>query len=648
MSQLDTGGAARERAAAIALEGEGRLAEAEAAYRRALALAPEDPLNHRALGELLARLGRYAEAQDEYRRAIELAPDEPVYTQLLDDLLARLERSDQSAAPGAEAPDDQGRRSRGVSFPLAGDSAPVPPTAESPTTASPGEVLRRTPHLEVPGEPLAAGSGFTVEVYTDEEAARAGEVVEGISLAGDEESYLLYVWLLVSEHFELEGEPIRPLRIDRAQPRSGRVKYAARVVESPRPDSEPSIAAVFLHEGRQAGKVERQVRVAGVDAAPAAPGRREPEPAQVGIAGGALAPDLTVLISRPGRGQAYECALSTPHLTSYEVPLTEAWGFPSDASALVNQRMERFAEGGLSPLKRRARLIGAGKALYEDAPELFRRAYGELLAKGPLESILIATEEPAFPWELLVPDGAGDDRPLGVRHSIGRWTHPKQLPTRQRVAVHDAYVIAPDYPLQKRKLVHAGPEVEYVRQTFNAQLLEPPSVEGLDEALATRPAGLLHFVCHGGAPDGSYAQSLYLLHEVEGQPQEEELDDEMLLGLPGVEKGVEQGAPLVFLNACEAGRLLPSLMGTGGLAKAFITQGALAVIAPLWCVRDTLASEIAVSIYEAAISSADVPLAQIVRDVRARTYEEPEAEDSFAAYCFFGDPHTRLEREASA
>jgi hypothetical protein len=517
-----------------------------------------------------------------------------------------------------------------------GDGALPPPDED---------LLHRTPHLDLPDEPLPAKLKFTVAVYTDEEAAQLGEVVEGLSLAGRQETYHLYVWLLVSEHFKLDSDPVQPFRVDRAIPRSENVEYSVRVLDDPPAGTVPSISAVFLYEGRQAGKVEREVRVAGVAEKAPAPGRRRPEPPSVGVDRRPAQPDLTVIISRPGRGQSYQCAVRTRHLKKYKKPITAPWGFPSDAAGLVNQRMERFAQKEPSTIKRRARLVGAGVELYGDVPDPFRRVYRDLVAaRKPIDSILIATEEAVFPWELVVPDD-DDDRPLGVRHSVGRWTHPEQLPTKQRVRVHDGYVIAPDYPAEKRKLNHAEPEVTYVCTTFNCEKLNPPSVEGLNAALGSRPVSLLHFVCHGAAPDGKYAQSLYLVREAEdGQPEEEELDSEMLLGLPGVRQGVRTGTPLVFLNACEAGRLLPSLMGTAGLAKTFIAQGALGVIAPLWRVRDGLAADIAIAVYKAAVNGRNTPLAEIVRDVRARTYNEPEAEDSFAAYCFFGDPHTRLER----
>ncbi|MBL8629408.1 MAG: tetratricopeptide repeat protein [Rhodospirillaceae bacterium] len=53
----------------------GHFEAAEASYRRALALAPNDPIAHNNLGNALSSLSRHAEAVDAYRAAIALKPD---------------------------------------------------------------------------------------------------------------------------------------------------------------------------------------------------------------------------------------------------------------------------------------------------------------------------------------------------------------------------------------------------------------------------------------------------------------------------------------------------------------------------------------------------------------------------------------------
>ena len=54
----------------------GRAVEAEALYRRALDIEPEEAAIHRGLGTALEDQGRTAEAADCYRRCLTLAPDD--------------------------------------------------------------------------------------------------------------------------------------------------------------------------------------------------------------------------------------------------------------------------------------------------------------------------------------------------------------------------------------------------------------------------------------------------------------------------------------------------------------------------------------------------------------------------------------------
>jgi CHAT domain-containing protein len=72
-------------------------------------------------------------------------------------------------------------------------------------------------------------------------------------------------------------------------------------------------------------------------------------------------------------------------------------------------------------------------------------------------------------------------------------------------------------------------------------------------------------------------------------------------------------------------------------------MGASAVIAPLWSVRDEIAFKISQTVY-AKLQEGPMQLGEILRQSRARAYEGPDAgEDTFAAYCFYGDPCLTIE-----
>lgn len=102
--------------------------------------------------------------------------------------------------------------------------------------------------------------------------------------------------------------------------------------------------------------------------------------------------------------------------------------------------------------------------------------------------------------------------------------------------------------------------------------------------------------------------------------------------------------PVVFLNACKIGQTVPSLVGLGGFVASFIKLGATAVIAPLWSVEDSVANKVATSFYEALKNTPEMPLAKILSSIRAEAYNEGGGRDTYAAYCFYGDPFATLAR----
>jgi hypothetical protein len=69
--------------------------------------------------------------------------------------------------------------------------------------------------------------------------------------------------------------------------------------------------------------------------------------------------------------------------------------------------------------------------------------------------------------------------------------------------------------------------------------------------------------------------------------------------------------------------------------------GASGVIAPLWSVKDSVAHEIAETFYKRVAEEPETPFAEILRDLRKKSYAAEGGEDTYAAYCFYGDPLAR-------
>lgn len=189
---------------------------------------------------------------------------------------------------------------------------------------------------------------------------------------------------------------------------------------------------------------------------------------------------------------------------------------------------------------------------------------------------------------------------------------------------------------KKKPLEEAPKEAKFVRESLaaiNPRQIDPVSFNELKTVLNEHVASLLHFICHGAG--NGFDSEIYL-------DDDEPLSADRLRGMASRELWIA-AEPIVFLNACEVGRAEPGLAGGTGFARTMIELGARGVLAPLWTVKDTLAREVAEEVYTATLADADRSIAEILQDLRRRTYERPEAEDTYAAYCWFGDPATGLQ-----
>jgi hypothetical protein len=507
-----------------------------------------------------------------------------------------------------------------------GGPAAALPNDDREAAPAEDEPLRRTPHLQLAGEPvLAPGTAFQAHVWADTRAPDAGTRTSPIEILGpaSQRTFALSVLLTTSAHCRIEGPILKELKIRRSEPESGLLTFDLRVVDSlPADDGEAFLQAIFLYQGRASGSVRLPLRL-GKSAE-----TKTAAPAQLVVDPSAQLADLQVMIGRQGDG--WTCHVQSPRLESLRAGRVGEWDLDGPVATIVNRHMNEFKRGGLTPKMRRAALLGAGKKFFEAAPPVFRDAFWQLVDAGkPPASIAIISEEPYLPWELMVPhrrQGLSSEQrdPLGVECAIGRWTHASHVAPVQSVRLRRAFVVCPT----DSNLTASAEEAAMVIASVAAgESVDPASADRLDELLGQDPPSLLHFICHGKTDEDS-GQYLTLQGKLK-------LSTTMLSGLEGVCSGLQRGRPLVFLNACEVGRQEIDLASPDGFAQVFMQEGAAAVIAPLWSVKDGIAHEIAATFYRQLKKGE--PLAAILRDLRAKSYEDP-SEDTYAAYCFYGDP----------
>lgn len=482
--------------------------------------------------------------------------------------------------------------------------------------------LEFTPHLDV--EPAAEKHEFRVAVFLDQLDFREGEIGTNVSgYAGTS----VQVILMVSDHFEVVGPRTRTFVLEnkeRIDVPPFRLKRSADVNPLA---TDPAIAALFSVGGRSCGVVSRLVTVNG---APTTKKEGTADRLDLQPVPGEQ-PDLTVtVVANPiNDGRQFFCTVQSPHVEELHDGVSAPWNLPDKAENIVVAHMTAFTLASSSG-KLVDELRGAGGDLFAAAPANFQEAFWKLIDAGVvLRTIAIVSEEPYVPWELMVPKRFREKarEPLGVEFSIGRWAG-KRIAAERKISLRDSAVIAPMYDGDD-VLQTAEDEAAFVTRCYPGKMFRPALYDDVVKALKYG-SSLIHFVCHG-KDVGTGGQKLKL-------DNNESISAVAVAGLDGVEETFLKTRPIVFLNACELGRGNPALVGPGGFAARFIGLGAAAVIAPLWSVEDDIAHQIALDFYGALKERPDLPMAEVFSSIRAKAYDGSAGKDTYAAYCFYGDP----------
>jgi hypothetical protein len=268
--------------------------------------------------------------------------------------------------------------------------------------------------------------------------------------------------------------------------------------------------------------------------------------------------------------------------------------FPVEGNAWKYARsiLDQFRQARtLDPSHRNIRVNGLGYNLWSKLPLLFQNFYWDELHGRDL-SIVISSEEPYIPWELVKPrgpEGQGAEM-FGVSFAMARWEQEVDLPSP--LSVSGFAVVAPDYA--KADLIRGWPELpssaaeaEDMVRLFGAREV-PGYVADVTTLLQSANVQAIHFSGHGRFDPDSVANSEIAL-----------IDGSLI---PSDIQGIADsqplpGQPLVFVNACEVGDQDWALTQIGGWASEFCGAGCTAFIGPYWAVNDAVARKAAMVFY---------------------------------------------------
>jgi CHAT domain-containing protein len=104
-------------------------------------------------------------------------------------------------------------------------------------------------------------------------------------------------------------------------------------------------------------------------------------------------------------------------------------------------------------------------------------------------------------------------------------------------------------------------------------------------------------------------------------------------------KNLGKSNPIVFFNACQAGKGGMGLTGLNGWPKQFIDNNASAFIGAYWSIHDESAMKFAISFYR--LLSTGMTIGQAFRQARLAIKEE--GNPTWLAYTLYADPFARCK-----
>ena len=425
----------------------------------------------------------------------------------------------------------------------------------------------------------------------------------------------------------------------------------------------------FYHRGRNAGSLTLEVAVRGFQFLRG--GTRRPAPVSdedgaatptfgtasviravdgVSIPQGTPLPaaDVELRITRDADGRTLHF-----HLHSQKLPALDGRGVGSivfnDLSRpdlffdRLVERLSGFAARasadlpGDEALRMEDEVADLGVELYEQLfPAPLRKVYWELKARrdaGELSNLLIVSDEPWIPWELVKPFDVVDGRDVEDDHLAGAWRMSRWLAgvaVPSDLNIRAARLVAPMLELD-----FVAKEIQYFDSLAARQIEVGPPITTRAQFLELAEQGgvqLFHFASHG-----NYNQTF-----VDESPIV--MEDEPLF--PGDltrrrARGLRRERPLIFLNTCHGARVGFNLTGLGGWAQRLVDHlGVTAFVGALWEVHDELASKFAQVFYEELWAGKTLGEAFFSARHQIRTMQS--ANPTWLAYTLYGDPNSRV------
>ena len=290
----------------------------------------------------------------------------------------------------------------------------------------------------------------------------------------------------------------------------------------------------------------------------------------------------------------------------------------------------------MTPERAERRLTTVGNQLWDELiSDALKQQYWQF--KGHVKSLLITSDEPWVPWEMIKPyrhvNGKEEQDPFWCQQfAISRW-----LSGPGTADDLSAKVVLPVAPSQSN-LSSVQEEITFLAQLTNlrsslSSVTAFNSGLDLQDYIRENEFSILHFACHGMFDDTSPNDSAIVLADGPLRPSDLRLYFDQ-----------KQLRPLIFINACHGGRVGFSFTGLGGWAERLVKARVGAFVGAMWEVNDTLALQFAKTFYKALLQD-DQTIAEAFRQSREVIRQMAPYNSTWLAYSLYADPEARIQEE---
>ncbi|MEG4960242.1 MULTISPECIES: CHAT domain-containing protein [unclassified Microcoleus] len=437
-----------------------------------------------------------------------------------------------------------------------------------------------------------------------------------------------------AQNFDLEGSNSQLMQVERDD--NSQVLFNL----IPRQLGEQEIRVYFWKDSRLISTARRNILVTQQPVTAIVPQPDNPPFVELPLVSTLVPPpDLDLLIELDRDGKTLRFRLGSTDHNHTEFGEVTLQGSPLQKMQVVHEEMNRMAntvpttQEGCELAERR--LTAMGNELWDELiSDSLKQEYW--CFKSRVKSLLITSDEPWIPWEMIKPfrnndQGAVEQEPFWCEQfAISRWLSAGG--TADEIIMGKARPIVPTLT----NLPFAQKELSFIEQLSTlCPGITPLTAFGTRlqvlDCFTNEEFSILHFACHGRFNATLPNDSAIILSDGELRPSDIRVQF----------KG-RRPRPLIFMNACHGARKEFSFTGLGGWAEMLVNARVGGFIGAMWEVSDELALQFAKTFYTQFLKE-NKSIAESFRLAREEIRKVAPYNSTWLAYSLYADPEGRAK-----